>query len=258
MITLCTAIQKGGVAKTTSCSGLASGLIAHGKRVLLVDLDPQCNLTFAEGISTNDIQSTLYDVFRGEMAITDVIRSLDLLKDIITGGMALIAADMEYRDVPDNYLMLKKELDKISDRYDFCMIDCPATLGILTTMASTASDGVIIPQILDAFSVQGFIQVYEFLENVRKYCRSDVQIAGILLTKYNKDTYITKALEPVLVDNARELGVKVFDTRIRTSQRLQTAQARQVSSVFDGRSEVAKEYRAFTEEILDMYDGGKS
>ena len=248
-------IQKGGTAKTTSTAALAEGLHGSGKTVLLIDLDPQQNLSFVEGMDVLQIDRTLYDVWKGEVTIQDAIHCIKTGLDIITGGLALASADFEFSGKAGREQLLKRSLDGIRNEYDYCLVDCPPSLGLLTMAAATAADGVVIPMTCDALSLQGLSQLWSFLGDIRTYCNNNLTVSGILLTQYDERTITTKALEQQIIAAAEQAGTKVYDTRIHRSAAIRTAQAAQ-ADIFGKPSRAADDYMQFTMEFLkDVKEG---
>lgn len=254
MKTISTMIMKGGTGKTTSVSAIASGLTAAGKTVLLVDLDPQQNLAYVEGVDISDIPCTLYDVWTEGEDIRNAVQSVSVGKDIVTGGIQLINAAVDFAEVKDNYRLLQNSLKQIQDKYDFCLIDCPPGLGLLAMNAATASDDIIVPMTIDALSITGLSQLWEFVRNVKAYCNPDVSVAGVIITKYDSRTTLTKVMEPQIEQTALQAGTKVFRSRIHASQAITTAQALQDTSVYRKSSRAAKDYRELVSELLSMYE----
>ena len=250
-------IQKGGVSKTTTTAALASGLVSAGKRVLLVDLDPQQNLSFSEGINVLNIPFTLYDVWKGSATIEDAIQQISLQLHIITGGLQLTSADFEFASVVGREQLLKHNLEKVFDRYDYCLIDCPPSLGLLTMTAATAADYIIIPMTVDALAIQGLSQLWGFIRNIKTYCNAHLSIAGILLTQYDPRATTTKGLEDQIITFSQRIGSRVFDTRIHKSQAIRTAQAMGSTDVFLKSAKAAVDYRNFSNELLNIVEGGK-
>lgn len=242
--------QKGGVAKTTTCIALASGLYQKGYRVLCCDLDPQCNLSLGSGANVIDMNNTLYDVFKGRVEITDIINHILLGFDLVTGGLALAGADMEFTATGREYL-LKEALETVRDKYDYVVIDTPPTLGILVTNALTASDGVIIPLTADMFALQGLSQLYKLIQSVKKYSNHDLEIEGLLITRHDERTNISKALLNKIHSVADDMGVKVFDTYIRNSVAVRECQLKG-EDIFTEipKSNAAKDYKAFVDEFM--------
>lgn len=214
--------QKGGVGKTTSAAALAAGLTSRGYKVVAVDLDPQCNFCLSSGVDMLTLTATLYDVFKGTAKIDDVIvRGLGY--DIVPGGLTLAGADMEFTASGREY-MLSEALETIADRYDWAVVDTPPTLGILTTNALTAADGVIVPLTADVYALQGLAQLNGLIRNVRRYCNRGLKIYGLLLTKYNDRQIVSKTLRDQIEAAAAQLDTKVFKTTIRESVAVREAQ----------------------------------
>lgn len=241
--------QKGGVGKTTSASALAAGLTSRGYRVVAVDLDPQCNFCLSSGVDMLTAERTLYDVFKGSAAVTDVIVS-GLGYDIIPGGLTLAAADMDFTQAGREY-MLREALEAVNDRYDYAIVDTPPTLGILTTNALTAADGVIIPLTADVYALQGLSQLNGLIMNVRKYCNRDLKIYGILLTKYNERQNVSKAMRDQIDGAAAQIGTRVYNSAIRESVAVREAQLLQSDFLKEApNANAAIDYEAFIDEFL--------
>ena len=215
--------QKGGVAKTTTSLALATGLHQKKKKVLMIDMDAQSNLSFTVGIDLLNIETSLYDVFKGNAEIKETLQTVKPGLDIITGGLQMSAADMEFTSIGREYL-LKKNLANISSNYDYCIIDTPPPLGVLTMNALTASHKAIIPLFSDIYSLQGISQLQGFIQNIREYCNPNLKIAGLLLTKYNARTNLAQALEEQIQNAAKTLETKVFYTKIRQTVAVQESQ----------------------------------
>ena len=240
--------QKGGVAKTTTTAALASGLSNKGFSVLAVDLDPQSNLGFSSGADLLNMTTTLYDVFKESAALKEAVQHLDDY-DIVVGGLSLAGADMEFVQQGREYL-LKEALDSVGDEYDFCLLDCPPTLGILTVNALTAADSVIVPITADAYAIQGLSQLKKLVDRVRKYSNKGLKIEGLLITRYDK-TNITKALTDQINMTAEQLGTKVFTQPIRNSVAVRESQLMRSNLFAEApRANATKDYTAFIEELL--------
>lgn len=242
--------QKGGVAKTTTALALATGLHRKKKKVLMVDMDAQSNLSFTAGVDLLNVETTLYDVFKGEADIEDALQIVKKGLDIVTGGLQMAAADMEFIAVGREYL-LKKNLEKLSANYDYCVIDTPPTLGVLTMNALTASHKVIIPLFADIYSLQGISQLQGFIQNIREYCNPDLKIEGLLLTKYTARTNIAQALDEQIQNAAVTLETKVFKTRIRQAVAVQESQLMKGDIYTKAPNATAtKDYMEFVKEFM--------
>ena len=217
--------QKGGVAKTTTAYALATGLHNKGYTVLIVDADPQSNLSYTAGVD-DEQTSTLYDVLKGNAKTMEALRSVSVKQglDVLTVGLAGTAADMELASRTAREYMLSEALQEVSENYDFCVLDTAPTLGLLTLNALTAADYAIIPMNIEVFSLQGVEQLSGFIENVRKYTNNNLKVSGLLLTKYNERLNLTQALKGNVEKAAEVIGTVVYDTKIRESVAVKEAQ----------------------------------
>lgn len=208
--------QKGGVAKTTTSIAIATCLFNKGFRVLAVDLDPQTNMTFACGVDTMNQDTTLFDVFKKDGNVKDIIIQTNVGFGLIPGCLSLASADMDFTQTGREY-MLNEALKEIESEYDYCIIDTPPTLGILTVNALTCSDLVVVPMCADVYSVQGLSQLNQQIMNVQKYCNQRLKIGGLLLTKYNDRQNVSKTTREMIESVSDQLQTKVFNTTIRES-----------------------------------------
>ncbi|MFV0515952.1 MAG: ParA family protein [Aminipila sp.] len=206
--------QKGGVAKTTTCNALISGLSKMGFKVLGVDLDPQGSLGFSLGINIEE-GVTLYDVFKGKATVTEAIRQTDC-GHFIPSNILLSTAELEFNHSGREFL-LTEALKDIKDIYDYVVIDTPPALNILTVNAYVCADNLIIPMIPEILSLLGISQIKDTIENVKKYYNPKLDLTCILLTKYNKRAALTKEVSDMTGAIALQLGTKVADTVIRNS-----------------------------------------
>jgi len=243
--------QKGGVAKTTTCLALGAGLYQRGYTVLCIDLDPQCNLSLGSGADLINLNSTVYDVFKGNSTISDIITHISLGFDLAAGGLQLAGADMEFTSTGREYL-LREALESVQDRYDYCIIDTPPTLGILVTNALTASNKVIIPLTADMFALQGLSQLNNLIKTVRKYSNPGLEVAGLLITKHDGRTNVGKALMNEIDSIADNIGVKVFKTCIRNSVAVRECQSRG-GDIFREipKANATQDYMSFIDEFLE-------
>lgn len=250
MQTITLSNQKGGVAKTTTAHILAAGLHNRNYKILIVDLDPQCNLSYSCGIDMMKVEHTLYDVFKGNAISKEAITSVKQGFDIVSGGLTLAGADMDFTQTGREY-MLREALREVSDDYDYCIIDTPPTLGILTVNALTASQTIIIPMTADIYAIQGLSQLQGLIKNVRKYCNSELDIAGLLLTRYSDRTVISRDLKQYIEEAAERLETKLFQSTIREAVAVRESQLI-VSDIFteSPKSKVAKDYNDFIDEFL--------
>ena len=167
------------------------------------------------------------------------------------GGLTLAWADMDFTQTGREY-MLSEALEKVSENYDYCIIDTPPTLGVLTVNAMTAADYVIIPTTADIYAMQGFTQLYALIQNVRRYCNKGLKIAGILLTRYNDRQIISKTLKANIGRAAENLGTEVFKTYIREGVAVRETQLLQSDLFADApKANVTQDYNNFINELLE-------
>lgn len=219
--------QKGGVGKTTTSHALAAGFSAKGKKVLLIDSDPQSNLSLSVGADISKV--TIYDVLQGKTSLHDVMQRIGDL-DVIPSNILLSGADLEFAQTGREFL-LREALEPVADQYDYVVIDTPPSLGILTVNSLTASDRVIIPMTADIFALQGMDQLRNTIQQVRKWTNPNLKIAGILLTKHSNRTILSRDLAETIEAVAHNMGTKVFNTKIREGIAMREAQTQQ-SDIF--------------------------
>ena len=243
--------QKGGVGKTTTAHILGIGLQRAGFRVLVVDTDPQTNLTYTAGIEPEETQFDMYDLFKGKATAEEAILHTAAGFDMIAGSLNLAGADMEFTKAGREYI-LKELLEPVADKYDYCIIDTPPSLGILVLNALTASDEVIVPMGADVYSLQGLSQLHGLFENVRKYCNPALTINGLLLTKYNPRANISKQLKDTLHNVAEQLHTKVYGSQIRKAVAIEEVQFLQ-SDIFKEypAANVTADYQQFIDEFIE-------
>lgn len=208
MKTIAISIQKGGTGKTTSALCLAYGLTERGKKVLLIDGDPQSNATAAT-VGVVDGKN-LYDVLQGNArGIKDTLKTVRLGLDVTSVGLSATDADFTLTQLGREYL-LRDALKDIRRDYDYCIIDTPPSLGILTMNALTAADSVLIPCELDNFALQGLVQLSGFIRNIQRYSNAKLKVLGLIITKYNQRAQLSKALMPVLSQVTESLHIPVI------------------------------------------------
>jgi chromosome partitioning protein len=239
--------QKGGVGKSTTALAIGAGLSLKGYSVLYVDLDAQGNLSYTMGASTQGYNAM------GVLQRPDTARSeVQHLKqgDIIASSPALAGADAVITETGKEY-RLKEALEGLSGDYDYCIIDTPPALGILTVNALTACSGVIIPAQADIYSLHGINQLNNTLQTVKRYCNPDLSILGIVLTRYNGRAIIRREVAEMLEQTARGLNTKLYKSRIRECTALVEAQAtKQNIYSYAPKSNAAADYKALVAEIL--------
>lgn len=238
--------QKGGVAKTTTAAALWAGLNMRGLKALAIDLDPQCNLSDSVGAGEG---KTVFGVLAREIAADEAIQTIGGI-DIIAGASMLAAADNVFTETGKE-CRLKEALQPLKEKYDYCIIDTPPSLNVLTVNALTASDSAIIPVQADLFSINGLTKLYMTVEAVKKYFNVGLTIEGILLTRFKPRTSMSREVLAMLETSAGQLKTKVFKTAIRECVKVSEAPARQVNllEAFP-KSTAAEDYNAVIDELL--------
>ncbi|WMJ24225.1 ParA family protein [Paludicola sp. MB14-C6] len=242
--------QKGGVGKTTTTCAIAAGLKEKGNRVLCVDLDPQSNLSFSVGACSEDC-ATIYDVLKGDVKPLFAIQRAGVF-DIISSNILLSGVELEFTQTGREYL-LKEALATLTSKYDYILIDTPPALSILTVNAFTAANGIIIPMNADIFSLQGIAQLSETVDKVRNYCNPNLKLEGIVLTKFNKNTVLSKDILGTAQLIAQELHTHLFVSTIRSSVAIMEAQTNQQSIYeYAPNNNAVMDYKSLVEEMLSV------
>lgn len=241
--------QKGGVGKTTTTGAIAAGYKLKGYKVLCVDLDPQSNLSFSSGAETEDCP-TIYEILKGEAKTSFSIQKLPSF-DIISSNILLSGIELEFTQTGREYL-LKEALSSVMDKYDYIFIDTPPALSILTVNAFTASDYIIIPMLADIFSLQGITQLSETIDRVRKYCNPNVKVEGIVLTKFNKRTVLSREIKGTAELIAEQLHTQIFNSTIRSSVAIMEAQTNQQDIYsYAPKNNSTQDYMNLVEELME-------
>ena len=248
--------QKGGVGKTTTSCSLACGLAMNHKRVLAVDLDPQGNLGFSLGLEIESCAS-IYEVFNGTATLQQAIRSAKCC-DVISSNILLSGAELEFTG-KQRESMLKDVLSTVAGYYDYIIIDTPPALNILTVNAYAAANYLIIPMVPEILSLLGVSQIKDTINTVRASVNPDLDVLGILLTKYNPRTLLSKEVKEMAQDIAAQIGTSVFNTQIRSSVSVAEAPAQGESLLnYAPRSNPAMDYKALVAEVLKLIEQRKN
>lgn len=235
--------HKGGVGKTTSTINIGAALVELGHKVLLVDLDPQANLTLSLGISRQPV--TIYEAIRGESEVDPYTVKPGM--DVVSSTLDLSSAEMELINEAGREYILREVFDAVRDEYDFILIDCPPSLGLLTLNALTASDFVLIPLQTEFLAMQGLAKIKQVIQKVRIRLNKKLQIGGVIATMYDA----RKVLNRDVVETIKKyFGPQVFDTYIRDNVALAEAPAqRKDIFAYNRRSSGAKDYLNLAQEI---------
>ena len=241
--------QKGGVGKTTTCVNVASYVAAMGKKVLLIDMDPQGNATSGVGIEKTSSTKTIYNVIDGDAIVDEVILSTDIPNlDFIPATVDLAGAEIDLVQLPNRENVIKNRLARIRNKYDYIFIDCPPSLGLLTVNALTCCDSIVIPIQCEFYALEGLTQLMNTIKLVKKHLNSNLDIEGVVLTmKDSRSNLITQVGNEIKTF----FGKKVFETAIPRNIRLAEAPSHGTPiGVYDASSKGAKAYLALAEEIL--------
>ncbi len=246
--------QKGGVGKTTTCVNMSSYLAEMGKKVLLIDMDPQGNATSSVGLNKEEKFKTVYDVLIDDEPIENVIRPTKYNNlHIIPSNVDLAGAEIELVQVNSREQVLRKALAKVRDQYDYVCIDCSPSLGLISVNALTASDSVIIPIQCEYLPLEGLSVLMYTIKLVKKHLNAGIDIEGVVLTMKDGRNNLAAS---VAEDIGRYFADKVFKTVIPRNVRLAEAPSYgEPINHYDPRSTGAKAYKALTEEFLKRNKG---
>lgn len=240
--------QKGGVGKSTTAASLGAGLTLKGFKVLYIDLDAQGNLTYTLGADPKGL--TALDVLTKEATAAAAVQHT-AQGDVIAASPSLAGADTVITSVGKEY-RLKEALEPIKEKYDYIIIDTPPALSVLTINALTACTGVIIPAQADIYSLQGIEKLADTINTVRTYCNPNLKIEGILLTRYNARSVLSREIAELSEQMAEKLNTKVFKTAIRENVSIKEAQiSRQDIFSYAPKSNAALDYKEVVEEFCN-------
>ena len=240
--------QKGGTGKTTTTVNLATILAKKGKKVLLIDTDPQGNATSGLGI-TKEVENSVYDILVREIEFEETVQDTAIKNlKICPSNISLAGAEVELVSMISREQRLKTKLDLIKDEYDYILIDCPPSLGLVTLNAFTASDSVLIPVQCEYFALEGLGQLLNTVNLVKKHLNKNLEIEGALLTMYDARTNLSNQ---VVKEVKKYFENKVYKTVIPRNVRLSEAPSYGMPiSIYDPRSKGAKAYEKFAKELL--------
>ena len=242
--------QKGGVGKTTTCINMGACLVKMGKKVLIIDMDPQGNATSGLGFAKSDIKASVYSVMIDETPIEDAVYKtcVDGL-DILPSTIYLAGAEVELVYIKDREHVLKKVLEKARASYDYIAIDCPPSLGLLTINALSAADTVIIPIQSEYYALEGLSQLMNTIKLVTKHLNPNLKVEGVVLTMNDNRAIISRQISAEI---RIFCGKRLFDTVIPRNIRLAEAPSHGVPIMLhDTKCTGARAYLAFTEEFLE-------
>lgn len=241
--------QKGGVGKTTTCVNMASYIASKGKKVLLVDLDPQGNATNGLGFKKSEIKNSVYNVMIDEMPIAEAVIKTEVKNlEILPSSIDLAGAEVELVYVKNREKVLKAVLDVAKNSYDYIMIDCPPSLGLLTINALSAADTVIIPIQSEYYALEGLSQLMNTIKLVVKHLNENLKVEGVVLTMNDNRAVISRQISEEI---RKYFGKRVYETVIPRNIRLAEAPSHGVPiMIHDGKCTGAKAYESLTNEFL--------
>lgn len=243
--------QKGGVAKTTTVHSLGAALAERGRRVLLVDLDPQACLTFSTGLDPDALDTSLYEVMTGKAEVTAARRRIDGM-DLLPSSIDMAGAEVHLLTRPGREYALARALDVIKSDYDMVLIDCPPSLGVLTINGLTAAGGVLVPLQCETLSHRGVGQLMETIADVRSFTNPHLKVLGVIATMFDPRTRLA---QDTLASVGRAYGLAVLEPAVPKSVRVAEAPGRGCSVLGHApRSPSAEAYRQLAT-VIDRAGG---
>ncbi len=249
--------QKGGVGKTTTSINLSACLAEKGKKVLVIDTDPQGNTTSGYGIDKNNLDNTIYELVLGECSIRDcIIKNVVENVSVLPSNVNLAAAEIELIGIDKKEYILKNEVDYIKDEYDFIIIDCPPSLNMLTINSMTTADSVLVPIQCEYYALEGLSQLIHTVNLVKERLNPELEMEGVVFTMYDSRTNLSMQV----VENVKEnLHQKVYSTLIPRNIRLAEAPSYGIPiNKYDAKSAGAEAYLKLAEEIIESNNQDKA
>lgn len=241
--------QKGGVGKTTTSINLSSCIAAKGKKVLVIDIDPQGNTTSGFGIEKNELENTVYELILGDISIEDcIVKDIFPNISILPSNVNLAAAEIELIGIDKKEYILKNEVDWVKDKYDYIIIDCPPSLSMLTINSMTTADTVLVPIQCEYYALEGLSQLIHTVNLVKERLNPDLDMEGVVFTMYDSRTNLSMQV----VENVKNhLSQSVYNTVIPRNIRLAEAPSHGIPiQIYDPKSAGAESYRSLAKEII--------
>lgn len=241
--------QKGGVGKTTTAINLSACLAEAGQRVLVIDIDPQGNTTSGLGVDKENIDKTIYKVLINEVDIEDaIIKGIFDNLDIIPSNVNLAGAEIDLIDVEEREYILKNDIAKIRQNYDFIILDCPPSLSMLTVNAMTAADTVLVPIQCEYYALEGLTQLIHTINLVKRKLNPELELEGVVFTMYDSRTNLSLQVVENVKDNLKQ---NIYKTIIPRNIRLAEAPSHGLPiNLYDTKSSGAESYRLLAEEVI--------
>jgi chromosome partitioning protein len=246
---ICLSNHKGGVGKTCSTCNIGAGLSRKGKRVLLIDLDPQANLSLSFGIK--DSEQSIYEVLLGQVSLKGVIYNITENLDIVPSSLDLAGAEIELSSEAGREVILREAISETLPKYDYILIDCSPSLGLLTTNALTASNEILIPLQAHYLSLQGISKLTGIIEKVQKRLNKGLKIGGVFITQYDSRKVLNRDIGDAIENHFKEMA---FKTKIRENISLAEAPGKGKDIFrYNLKSHGAIDYEALCDEILKRH-----
>ncbi len=236
--------------KTTTSTNLSACLAEKGKKVLLVDIDPQGNATSGVGIDKNDLENTVYDMIIGECSIDECLikEALENL-DVLPSNVNLSGAEIDLIGIDDREFILKKNIDKIKDNYEYIIIDCPPSLNMLTVNAMTTANTVLVPIQCEYYALEGLSQLLHTINLVKERLNPELEMEGVVFTMYDARTNLSLEVVENVKNNLKQ---SIYKTIIPRNVRLAEAPSHGLPiNLYDGKSVGAESYRLLADEVIE-------
>lgn len=246
--------QKGGVGKTTTAINLSAGLARRGRKVIVVDLDPQGNATSGLGVNKEDMEASLYDVFTGVFNLTSVVKSTNISSLwLAPADSDLVGIELELASAAGRETILQQQLSKLTTQFDYLLFDCPPSLSLLTINALVASDALLVPLQCEYYALEGISAIMQTLELAREHLNPNLELDGVVLTMFDTRTNLSRQ---VAEEAQQHFGHKMYQTKIPRNVRLSESPSFGLTIFdYDPDSPGARAYQDLTDEFIKRQEG---